>query len=93
MLGQKVTAISRAGIYVPGGKASYPSTVLMNAIPARVAGVDKIYMVTPPGGKRGVDPYVLAAASIAKVDAVFRGRRGAGRCRSRLRHEEHSQGR
>ncbi len=71
ILGQRVTPIDRVGIYVPGGKASYPSTVLMNAIPAKIAGVDSVVMVTPPG-KDGINPYVLAAAKIAKVDRVFR---------------------
>lgn len=71
-LGVKVTPLERAGIYVPGGKAAYPSTVLMNAIPARVAGVDEVVMVTPPGGKDGINPYVLAAAKVAGVDRVFR---------------------
>ena len=70
-LGVKVTPIERTGMYVPGGKASYPSTVLMNAIPARVAGVDKVVMVTPPG-RGGVNPHVLAAARVAGVDAVYR---------------------
>ena len=49
MLGQKVTALQRVGVYVPGGKAAYPSSVLMNIVPAKVAGVDEIIMVTPPG--------------------------------------------
>jgi histidinol dehydrogenase len=70
-LGARVTPLERAGIYVPGGKAAYPSTVLMNAIPARVAGVNEVVMVTPPGAE-GIDPYVLAAAKVAKVDRVFR---------------------
>ena len=70
-LGVKVTPLQRAGIYVPGGKAAYPSTVLMNAIPAKVAGVGEVVMVTPPG-KDGVNPYVLAAAKVAGVDRVFR---------------------
>ena len=71
LLGQQITAIARAGIYVPGGKASYPSSVLMNAIPAKVAGVEQIIMVTPtPKGE--FNPLVLAAAKIAGVDAVFR---------------------
>jgi len=69
-LGQRVTAIGRVGLYVPGGKAAYPSTVLMNAIPAKVAGVDELVMVCPtPGGER--NPLVLAAAAIAGVDRVF----------------------
>ncbi len=69
-LGQKITALDRVGIYVPGGKAAYPSSVLMNAIPAKVAGVGEIVMVTPtPDGVR--NPMVLAAAAIAGVDRVF----------------------
>jgi len=69
-LGQKVTPIDRAGIYVPGGKASYPSSVLMNALPAKVAGVGEIVMVTPtPGGER--NDLVLAAAAVCGVDRVF----------------------
>jgi histidinol dehydrogenase len=69
-LGQKVTALDRVGIYVPGGKAAYPSSVLMNAIPAKVAGVGEIIMVVPtPDGAR--NPLVLAAAYIAGVDRVF----------------------
>jgi histidinol dehydrogenase len=70
-LGQKITPLERVGIYVPGGKAAYPSTVLMNAIPAKVAGVDEVIMVTPPS-KRGINPYVLAAAAVAGVDWVYR---------------------
>jgi histidinol dehydrogenase len=69
-LGQKVTALDRVGIYVPGGKAAYPSSVLMNAIPAKVAGVEQIIMVVPtPDGAR--NPLVLAAAYLAGVDRVF----------------------
>ncbi|MGS2717715.1 histidinol dehydrogenase [Eionea flava] len=70
VLGQKVTAMDRVGLYVPGGKASYPSSVLMNAIPAKVAGVSEVVMVVPaPDGE--VNPLVLAAAAIAGVDAVY----------------------
>ncbi|MCB1695761.1 MAG: histidinol dehydrogenase [Halioglobus sp.] len=70
LLGQQITPLERAGIYVPGGKASYPSSVLMNALPARVAGVDEIIMVVPaPGGE--LNDLVLAAARIAEVDRVF----------------------
>ena len=70
VLGQKITSLQRVGIYVPGGKASYPSSVLMNALPAKVAGVDEIIMVVPaPGGD--LNPAVLAAAAIAGVDRVF----------------------
>ncbi|MFN4883626.1 MAG: histidinol dehydrogenase, partial [Burkholderiales bacterium] len=69
-LGQRITAIDRAGLYVPGGKAAYPSSVLMNAIPAKVAGVEEVVMVVPtPQGLR--NPIVLAAACIAGVDRVF----------------------
>lgn len=70
MLGQKITPLDRVGLYVPGGKAAYPSSVLMNAIPAKVAGVPEVVMVTPtPGGVR--NPIVLAAAAIAGVDRAF----------------------
>lgn len=70
LLGQKVTALDRVGLYVPGGKASYPSSVLMNAIPAKVAGVQELIMVVPtPDGER--NDMVLAAAAISKVDRVF----------------------
>ncbi len=71
ILGQIVRPLDRVGIYVPGGKAAYPSSVLMNAIPARVAGVREVIMVTPaPGGE--INPYVPAAARIAGVDRIFR---------------------
>ncbi len=70
ILGQKVTPLQRVGLYVPGGKAAYPSSVLMNAIPAKVAGVDELIMVVPtPGGE--ANELVLAAAAIAGVDRVF----------------------
>ena len=70
VLGQKVTPLDRAGLYVPGGKASYPSSVLMNAIPAKVAGVPEVVMVVPtPRGE--INEIVLAAAAIAGVDRVF----------------------
>jgi len=70
VLGQQVTALDRVGLYVPGGRAAYPSSVLMNAIPAKVAGVAEIIMVTPtPDGAR--NPLVLAAAAIAGVDAIW----------------------
>jgi len=69
-LGQRITPIERVGLYVPGGRAAYPSSVLMNALPARVAGVPQLIMVVPtPGGER--NPLVLAAAAIAGVDRVF----------------------
>ena len=70
VLGQKVTPLDKAGLYVPGGKAAYPSSVLMNAIPAKVAGVGELIMVVPtPGGE--TNPLVLAAAHVADVDRVF----------------------
>lgn len=70
MLGQQVTALDRVGLYVPGGKAAYPSSVLMNAIPAKVAGVKELIMVVPtPGGEK--NPLVLAAAAVCGVDRVF----------------------
>ena len=70
VLGQQVTALDRAGLYVPGGKAAYPSSVLMNAIPAKVAGVEELIMVVPtPGGE--VNDLVLAAAAISGVDRIF----------------------
>jgi len=70
LLGQKVTSLDRVGLYVPGGKAAYPSSVLMNAIPAKVAGVKEIIMVVPsPHGER--NQLVLAAAALVKVDRVF----------------------
>jgi histidinol dehydrogenase len=71
MLGQKVTPLARVGIYVPGGKASYPSSVIMNAVPARVAGVTEIIMVVPtPGGE--INPHLLVAARLSGVDRIFR---------------------
>lgn len=70
VMGQRVRGLARVGLYVPGGKAAYPSSVLMNAIPAKVAGVGELVMVTPPS-KNGVNPVILAAAKIAGVDRVF----------------------
>jgi len=70
-LGQRITPLDRVGVYVPGGHASYPSSVLMNAVPARVAGVREVIMVSP-AGPAGFNPAVLAAAAIAGVDAVYR---------------------
>jgi histidinol dehydrogenase len=69
-LGQKVTALERVGVYVPGGTAAYPSSVLMNVLPAKVAGVNEVIMVSPAG--RGDNPVVLAAARLCGVDRVFR---------------------
>jgi len=71
-LGQKVTPLKRVGIYVPGGRAKYPSSVLMNAIPALVAGVDEVAMVVPPGADGTVNPYTLAAAAEAGVDEIYK---------------------
>lgn len=72
VLGQKVSAIESVGLYVPGGKASYPSTVLMGAVPARVAGVQNLTMVTPPGGDEKVDEAVLVAAREVGVEDIYR---------------------
>ncbi len=72
IVGQKITPIERVGLYVPGGTAAYPSTVLMNAIPAKIAGCKEIVMVTPPSKTGGVNPNVLAAAKIAGVDKIFK---------------------
>ena len=72
ILGMKFTPIARAGVYVPGGKAAYPSSVLMNVIPARVAGVGEIIMMTPPGADGRVNPGTLVAADIAGVDAIYK---------------------
>ena len=71
-LGQKVTPIERVGIYVPGGRACYPSSVLMNAIPAQVAGVDEIAMAVPPAADGTVNPYTLAAAATVGVDEIYK---------------------
>lgn len=71
-LGQKVTPLRRVGIYVPGGRACYPSSVLMNAIPAQVAGVDEIVMVVPPDADGTVNPYTLAAAAEAGVEEIYK---------------------
>lgn len=72
VLGQRISPVERAGIYVPGGTASYPSTMLMNAVPAAVAGVKEIIMVTPPDKTGGIKKEVLAAAAIAGVTRVFK---------------------
>ena len=72
VLGQKVTPIERVGIYVPGGTAAYPSTVLMDTIPAKIAGCRQIIMVTPPGRDGSVNPAILAAADVAGVDQIFK---------------------
>ena len=72
ILGQKVTPIENVGIYVPGGTAAYPSTVLMDTIPAKLAGCSQIVMVTPPAADGSVNPAILAAAKIAGVDRIFK---------------------
>lgn len=66
IVGQKIVPIERAGLYVPGGTAAYPSTVLMDAIPALVAGVERVVMVTPPDKKGKINPVILASASVAQ---------------------------
>ena len=72
VLGQKVTPIEKVGVYVPGGTAAYPSTVLMDTIPAKIAGCPMIVMVTPPGKDGKINPVILAAAKIAGVDKIFK---------------------
>ena len=72
VLGQKITPLARVGIYVPGGTAAYPSTVLMNAIPAHIAGVGEIIMATPPGRDGKIRPAILAAAKLAGVTRIFK---------------------
>lgn len=72
VLGQKITPIEKVGVYVPGGTAAYPSTVLMDTIPAKIAGCPQLVMVTPPGRDGKVNPAILAAASIAGVDRIFK---------------------
>lgn len=72
VLGKRYTPVEVAGIYIPGGRAAYPSTVLMNAIPAKVAGVEQIVMVTPPGENRAINPAVLVAAQEAGIDEIYR---------------------
>ncbi|ASC72757.1 Histidinol dehydrogenase 2 [Halomicronema hongdechloris C2206] len=72
VLGKRYTPVDRAGIYVPGGRAAYPSTVLMNAIPAQVAGVPRIVMVTPPGEHKSLNPAILVAAQEAGITEIYR---------------------
>lgn len=72
VMGQKIIPVDIAGLYVPGGTASYPSTVLMNAIPAKIAGCPQVVMVTPPGKDGKVSSVILAAASVAGVDRIFK---------------------
>ena len=71
-VGQKIIPVERAGLYVPGGTAAYPSTVLMDAIPAKIAGVEKVVMVTPPSKDGKVNPVILAAAAVAGVDVIYK---------------------
>ena len=70
--GQKIIPIEKVGLYVPGGTAAYPSTVLMDSIPAKIAGCNEIVMVTPPSSDGKVNPVILAAAKIAGVDRIFK---------------------
>ncbi len=72
VLGQKVTPIEKVGVYVPGGTAAYPSTVLMDTIPAKIAGCEQVVMVTPPGRDGKINPAILAAAQVAGVDRIFK---------------------
>ena len=105
VMGQRVTPIDRVGLYVPGGTAAYPSSVLMNSIPAKIAGCGTIVMVTPPMKDGKINPAILAAAKIAGVDRIFKvggkdrgrgphlqGRRRAGGCGIGLRHRNGSRG-
>ena len=71
IMGQRIRGLKRVGIYVPGGTAAYPSSVLMNAVPAKIAGVQEIIMVTPPGKDGNPNPNIMAAAAVAGVDKVF----------------------
>ena len=72
LMGQKIIPVDRAGLYVPGGTAAYPSTVLMDSIPAKIAGVKELVMVTPPNVEGKVNPVILAAAKVAGVDKIFK---------------------
>ncbi len=72
IMGQKITPVDRAGLYVPGGTAAYPSTVLMDSIPAKIAGCPEVVMVTPPQADGSINPVILAAASIAGVDKIYK---------------------
>lgn len=72
VIGQKVIPVDKAGLYVPGGTAAYPSTVLMDTIPAKIAGCPEVVMVTPPNGDGKINPYILAAASVAGMDKIFK---------------------
>ncbi|MBQ0015326.1 MAG: histidinol dehydrogenase [Oscillospiraceae bacterium] len=72
VLGQRITPVEKAGLYVPGGTAAYPSTVLMDSIPAKIAGVNEVVMVTPPSADGKINPVILAAASVAGIDRIFK---------------------
>lgn len=72
VMGQKIIPVDKAGLYVPGGTAAYPSTVLMDSIPAKIAGCREVIMVTPPGADGKINPVILAAASIAGVDKIYK---------------------
>lgn len=72
VIGQKVIPVDRAGLYVPGGTAAYPSTVLMDSIPAKIAGCKEVVMVTPPSANGKVNPVILAAAKVAGIDKIFK---------------------
>ncbi len=72
VIGQKIMPVERAGLYVPGGTAAYPSTVLMDSIPAKIAGVNEVVMVTPPSKDGKVNPAILAAAYVAGIDKIFK---------------------
>ena len=72
LMGQKIIPVDRAGLYVPGGTATYPSTVLMDAIPAKIAGVPEVVIVTPPNSEGKINPVILAAAKVAGVDKIFK---------------------
>ncbi|RKQ61675.1 histidinol dehydrogenase [Thermovibrio guaymasensis] len=72
VLGQKVTPLEKVGVYVPGGKAAYPSSVVMNVVPAKVAGVERVVMITPAVGSLEINPYTLVAAKLSGVDEIYR---------------------
>ena len=72
IMGQKIIPVDRAGLYVPGGTAAYPSTVLMDAIPAKIAGCREVVMVTPPNAEGKINPVILAAAKVAGIDKIFK---------------------
>jgi len=72
IMGQKIIPVDRAGLYVPGGTAAYPSTVLMDSIPAKIAGVAELIMVTPPDRQGKINPVILAAAKLAGVDKILK---------------------